>query len=105
MQSVISEVATDFIDDALGLATGVRCLTVDLIREALTSVHAAITAPVDRLASACDVAGIIPGRQAAKPRLASGRGSPNRTRAPRRRPLRFDPLGVRATFRTLRDLT
>jgi hypothetical protein len=105
MQTVISQIAFTFVDDAIALVTGfgkaVRYLTVDL----LAAARARILAPVDRLARTCDVADILTAREAAMTRpMYSLR---NRTRTPARAPrnTHFAALNVFAMFRSLRDLT
>lgn len=58
MQTLTSQIALSFVDDAKALATGagrlVRLLTVD----ALVALRNRMMAPIDRLAAACDVTGI-----------------------------------------------
>jgi hypothetical protein len=53
MQTLALEVATTFVDDALALVTSFGRIIVKIV-----------TAPIERLANACDVAGILPRRRA-----------------------------------------
>jgi hypothetical protein len=105
MQTVISQIAFTFVDDAIAVATGfgraVRYLTIDL----LVAARARMMAPVDRLARACDVAHVLPARETALTR-ARYRGV-SRIAAPAKAPsnTRFAALNVFATFRSLRDLS
>jgi hypothetical protein len=94
-QTVISEIAFSFVDDAIALATGFGRITTELARDLSAAVRTRIMAPIDRLARACDVAGSLSARDQikAKPHSTGRRGG------------RFDVLGVLAAFRTLRDLT
>jgi hypothetical protein len=106
MQTVISEIAFSFVDDAIALATGLGRLTVELARDLGAAARSRIMSPIDRLARACDVAGMLSARERAKARIRTKA----RTRArsigtPRHREGRFDVFGILAAFRTLRDLT
>jgi hypothetical protein len=101
MQTVISQIASTFVDDAIALIAGFGRITVDLATDLLASTRSRLMAPIDRLARACDVAGILSARDAPPSRGANLA----KTRAPRRRRNRIDVLGILATFRTLRDLT
>ncbi len=49
MQTLALEIATTFVDDAAALVTGAGRIIIRLA-----------TAPIERLASACDVAGVLP---------------------------------------------
>ena len=62
MQTLALEVATTFVDDALALVTGFGRIIFRIV-----------TAPVERLANACDVAGILPRRRAWAERRAARR--------------------------------
>ena len=53
MQTLALEVATTFVDDALAFVTGSGRIIVRFL-----------TAPIERLAEACDVAGVLPRRRA-----------------------------------------
>jgi len=53
MQTLALEVATTLVDDALALVGGSGRIIVRFL-----------TAPVERLAEACDVAGVLPRRRA-----------------------------------------
>jgi hypothetical protein len=105
MQTVISQIASTFVDDAIALVTGLGRITVDLVTDLLASARSRLMAPIDRLARACDVAGIISARDAAKTRSRSGGAKLAGIQALRRRQDRIDIFGICATFRTLRDLT
>ena len=94
MQTVISQIAFSFVDDGIALATGAKRITIDLALDVLAAARTRLMAPIDRLARACDVAGILSAREA-KRRLKAD--SPRRGR--------FDVFGIFATFRTLRELT
>jgi hypothetical protein len=87
MQTVISSLAQTFVADAVDLASGAVRLIGDGVADAIATARHALAAPVDRLARACDVAGMLPAA------------------APRRRCMGFDPLGIRGAMRTLRDLS
>jgi hypothetical protein len=84
MQTVMANLAETFVADALDLVRGAARLIGTLCADAVDTARHALDAPVDRLARACDVAGMLPA-------------------APPRR--RFDPLGIRGAMRTLRDLS
>jgi hypothetical protein len=105
MQTVISQITFTFVDDAMALATGfgraVRYLTIEL----LVAARARMMAPVDRLARACDVANVLPARQAAVTHLRYRCSKWNGTSAKAPRSTRFAALNVFATFRSLRDLS
>jgi hypothetical protein len=105
MQTIISQIAFTFVDDAIALVTGFGRIAVDLATDMLVSARSRLMAPIDRLARACDVAGILSTRDAAKTRSRSGGAKLAGIQALRRRPDRIDVFGIRATFRTLRDLT
>jgi hypothetical protein len=100
MQSIITQTTHTFIDDAIALAAGVKRLTVGLAADALTALARTITAPIDRLALACDVGGVIESRRIARQARAQARA---RQRSHRRGC--FDVFGIVAAFRNLRDLT
>jgi hypothetical protein len=105
MQTVISQIAFTFVDDAVALIAGFGRITVDLATDLLASTRSRFMAPIDRLARACDVAGIIPAQDAAKTRSRSGGTKLAGIQVLRRRQDRIGIFGIRATFRTLRDLT
>ena len=52
MQTLAIEVATTFADDAIAVVTGTGRIILGLL-----------TAPVERIAAACDVAGVLPERR------------------------------------------
>jgi hypothetical protein len=54
MQTLALNLGTTFIDDALALVTGPARALLRIV-----------TAPIDRIANACDVAGVLAGRRAA----------------------------------------
>jgi hypothetical protein len=95
MQTIISEIAFTFVDDAIALARGLVDVARTLAAENFSAIRARISAPVDRLARACDVGNVIPAREAAATRRVA------RHPAPEGRSLRqrFNP------FRGLYDLT
>jgi hypothetical protein len=68
MQTIISEIAFTFVDDAVALASGFVTVARDIAAEILASARARILAPVDRLARTCDVGGVIAAREVAIPR-------------------------------------
>ncbi len=105
MQTVISSLAFTFVDDAIALTTGLGRMMRDLTLDGLAAARARITAPIDRLARACDVAHVIPAREAAMTRF--NRRSPGRKwpAARRRRNRLFAALDIFASFRAMRDLT
>jgi hypothetical protein len=96
MQTVISEIAFTFVDDAIALAAGFKRIALELARDLVAAGRARIMAPIDRLARACDVAETLSARDRVKR---------PQTCAPRRPRYRFDVLRIRAAFRTLRELT
>jgi hypothetical protein len=98
MQTVISEITFTFIDDAIALAAGFKRITVGLATDAMTALVRKLTAPIDRLARACDVAGTLSARDAETP-AADTRSRPRRGRGV------FDILGLLSIFRALRNLT
>jgi hypothetical protein len=53
MQTLAFEVATTFVDDAAALAGGGFRIIIQIL-----------TSPLERLANACDVAGVLPRRRA-----------------------------------------
>jgi hypothetical protein len=99
MQTIISEIAFTFADDAAALVTGFTAIVRDMTVETFMAARKRILAPVDRLARACDVGGVIAAREAAITRSRYRSANWQRTPAPRR--LR-DRLNI---FRGLHDLT
>jgi hypothetical protein len=99
MQTIVSELAFTFVDDAVALVTGFTGIVRDTAVETFTAARRRMLAPVDRLARACDVGGVIAAREAAITRSRYRRASWQRTAAPRRW---RDRLNV---FRGLHDLT
>jgi hypothetical protein len=90
MQALVLEVGATFADDAAALAKGVGRVMVRLVM-----------APVDRIANACDVAGVLTLRRlAAMRQRADARGVTHAMS--KRRPRRRGPFGCLAA---LSDLT
>jgi hypothetical protein len=90
MQALVLEVGATFADDAAALAKGVGRIMVRLVM-----------APVDRIANACDVAGVLTLRRlAAMRQRADARGVTHAMSE--RRPRRRGPFGCLAA---LSDLT
>ena len=90
MQALVLEVGVTFADDAAALAKGVGRVMVRLVM-----------APVDRIANACDVAGVLTLRRlAAMRQRADARGVTHAMSE--RRPRRRGPFGCLAA---LSDLT
>jgi hypothetical protein len=104
MQTVLSEIALSFADDAITLATGFKRIAAELAVDLVAAARARIMAPIDRLAQACDVAGTLSARNRVQAR-AQGRVKRPATCAHRHRSPRFDVFRIRAALRTLRDLT
>jgi hypothetical protein len=99
MQTIISEIAFTFVDDAVALASGFVSVARDIAAEMLESARARLLAPVDRLARACDVGGVIAAREAATLRRRHRSANWQPRPAPRRWRDRFN------IFRGLQDLT
>ena len=99
MQTIISEIAFTFVDDAVALASGFVTVARDIAADMSASARARILAPVDRLARMCDVGGVLAAREAAtlRRRHQATRWQPRP--APRRWRDRFN------IFRGLQDLT
>ncbi|QPF85380.1 hypothetical protein IC762_03325 [Bradyrhizobium genosp. L] len=70
MQTLALELTTTFVDDAIELVKGLGRITVDLA-----------TAPIERIARACDVAGVLEQRRANR-RAASSQSCNRRTCSP-----------------------
>jgi len=68
MQTLVSQLTTTFVDDAIELVKGFGKVIVHIA-----------TAPIERIANACDVGGVLARRQAAHPLRATPK-----TRRPRR---------------------
>jgi len=99
MQTIISEIAFTFVDDAVALASGFASVARDIAAEMLSSARARLLAPVDRLARICDVGGVLAAREAATLRRRHRATSWQSRPAPRRWRDRFN------IFRGLHDLT
>jgi len=70
MQTLVSQLTTTFVDDALELVKGFGKVVVHLA-----------TAPIERIANACDVGGVLAARRSAPHRLyaiSKNRGSRSR---------------------------
>ena len=97
MQTLAAEIAIIFVDDATALITGCGRIVVGILM-----------APIERLANACDVAGVLAQRRSSKDMhdlemKGTGPG-PNAGTARSRR--RRWPLGTRLfSFRSLGNLT
>jgi hypothetical protein len=72
MQTLVSQLTTTFVDDAIELVKGFGKVTVHIA-----------TAPIERLANACDVGGVLARRRL---RAAMKAGSP-------RSPRKLSPFG------------
>jgi hypothetical protein len=66
MQTLAAQIAFTFVDDAKALMTGGIRIVVRFLMS-----------PVERLANACDVAGVLPASRPARPNSA-GRPTPRR---------------------------
>ncbi|MEO6840168.1 MAG: hypothetical protein ABI192_05330 [Bradyrhizobium sp.] len=99
MQTIISEIAFTFVDDAVALASGFAGIVRDMAVKTFTAARKLVLAPVDRLARACDVGGVIAAREAVVMRSRYQAANWQRRRAPRRWRDRFN------IFRGLHDLT
>jgi hypothetical protein len=56
MQTIAAEIALTFVDDATALMTGAVRIVVRFLMS-----------PIERLANACDVAGVLPSSRPARP--------------------------------------
>jgi hypothetical protein len=97
MQTLAAEIAITFVDDATALITGCGRIVVRILM-----------APIERLANACDVAGVLPQRRSSKDmhdvEIKRTEPSPN-AGTPRSRRRRW-PLDNRLfSFRSLGNLT
>lgn len=91
MAMLVSHIATTFAEDAAALVTGFGRVVLHLV-----------TAPVERIANACDVAGVLAERRAAlRPWRALPCGHGAKPHASQRRSL----LRRLSPFRVLSDLT
>jgi hypothetical protein len=75
VQTLAFEIATTFVDDAAALIGGCGRIIVQIL-----------TAPVERLANACDVGGVLANRRLSRAITSARRKQPGRkgTPAPRR---------------------
>jgi hypothetical protein len=99
MQTIISEIAFTFVNDAVALASGFVTVARDLAADMLASARTRILAPVDRLARTCDVGGVLAAREAATLRRRHPAMNWQPGQSPRRWRDRFN------IFRGLYDLT
>jgi hypothetical protein len=99
MQTIISEIAFTFVDDAAALVMGLKGIVRDMAVDTFAAARKRVLAPVDRLARACDVGGVIAGREAATMRSRYRSANRQHTAAPRRW---RDRLNI---FRGLHNLT
>ena len=92
MQTLATEIAITFVDDAAALITGCGWIVVGILM-----------APIERLAKACDVAGVLPERRIKDIAMKRARASNAGTEGSRRR---RRPRGNRMfSFQSLRNLT
>jgi len=91
MQTLAAELATTFADDALALIRGFG-----------RAVIYPVTAPINRIARACDVAGLLTERRAALRRWRTSRDHSEGSTTSRRRPTLLARL---SPFRRLSHLT
>jgi hypothetical protein len=77
MQTLAFEIATTFVDDALALIRGAGLIIVQILM-----------APIERLANACDVAGVLANRRLSRALPRPTRGG-RLKRHPRRRRSRW----------------
>jgi hypothetical protein len=88
MQTLAVDIATTFVDDAAAIVTGLGRAVLNLAM-----------APIDRIANACDIAGVLTERRATFRMWRT-----NRSHA-RREGRRFSLLGRLSPFRHLAHLT
>jgi len=69
MQTLAAEIALTFVDDATALMTGGVRMVVRFLMS-----------PVERLANACDVSGVLPSSRPARPGQDDAAASPHRRR-------------------------
>lgn len=101
MQMILVErLALTFVGDAHALATGLVKVTVQIVTAPFTRMVKAVTAPIERIATACDVAGVLSDRRtkASLTRFHSNRHAPISSRRSSRSWCLFP-------FRSLNDLT
>src|SRR3569833_2319260 len=98
--SLVGTLTETFLDDAKEVATGTLRIAADLVLDGLRAMKDAAFAPVDRMARACDVAGVLDRHG---PATAPGRRLTRaETMAARRR---CEKGGLFAAFRALRHLS
>lgn len=73
MQTLAFEIATTFIDDATALIRGAGVIIVQIL-----------TAPIERLANACDVGGVLANRRLARAMKRQDASGTSRPRHPQR---------------------
>lgn len=107
MQSVVSRMAFTFVDDSCALVKGAARILRDLAVDGLTAMRTTAMAPVDRIARASDVAGVLSAREAAAPPAGPRRPrlSREKTLALRARSERGGRSGAFGIFSSLRALS
>jgi uncharacterized protein (DUF2384 family) len=79
MQMVLVEkLALTFVGDAHALAAGFGKILIKIVVASIERTVQAVMAPVERIATACDVAGVYAKRQAERRRCSLGRLNPFR---------------------------
>jgi hypothetical protein len=73
MQTLAFEIATTFVDDAAALIRGAGLIIVQIL-----------TAPIERLANACDVGGVLAGRRLSRAMEQQSRSGGSKPRDPQR---------------------
>jgi hypothetical protein len=73
MQTLAFEIATTFVDDAIALIRGAGLITVQILM-----------APIERLANACDVGGVLANRRLSRAKREQARGGRLKRRPQRR---------------------
>jgi hypothetical protein len=71
MQTLALEIATTFVDDAVALIGGCARIIVQILTRPFM-------APVERLANACDVGGVLASRRLSRAATSDGRKQPGR---------------------------
>jgi hypothetical protein len=104
MQTITSQIAFTFVDDTKALAAGSRKIVVALITDMFAAIRAKLMMPIEKIASASDVGGVLAMRAAVKARAKAIRSKRTRSRLPEER-IRFDVLGIRSLFKSLHNLT
>lgn len=100
MQAITHQIAFTFAGDFKALTAGGVRIVSSLVSDAVASILGKLTNPVERIARACDVAGVLESRKARR-RCRALERSASATPAP----VRFDILGIRSSLRALRHLS